>query len=370
MQPRRTDKRNFFLRLVALSMVGTLASSFLMVSLAESGSARVPVRAIRVEPQVVRGVISGMGSINCPRSLELGFEDLSCIAEVLVDEGDKVEQGMILAKLDNSVLAAEKRAAEAKLKSAEADVRFHMNEVEKKEKLLQKEAVSDTEVKKAKLELEKAEANVEMARAEIRTIETRLERRILRAPVTGVIAQRHLDVGAVISPGSNKVFTLIRCSDAYADLELGERFYSKVRPGQRVNVEIDALMGRKFQGILSRVGSQIDKKARTFKVRVGLPNPDLALRPGMFAKGEILVEETDGPVTVPSRAVLKGQSGKNYVFVVKDGVALQKAVIPGDRNGDALQIIKGLERGDIVVIEGQEQLANLEDVAVTMDDRD
>lgn len=369
-QSRPTDRRNFFMRLVALSFLGTLVSSLLTAGLAEDGSPGVPVKAIRVEPQEVRGVISAMGSINCPRSLELGFEDFSCIAEVLVDEGDKVEQGMILAKLDNSVLAAEKHAAEAKLKSAEADVRYQLNEVEKKEKLFQKEAVSDTEVKKARLELEKAEANVEMARAEIRTIESRLERRILRAPVSGVIAQRHLDVGAVISPGSNKVFTLIRCSDAYADLELGERFYSKVRPGQRVNIEIDALMGRRFQGSLSRVGSQVDKKARTFKVRVRLPNPDLALRPGMFAKGEILVEERDGPVTVPSRAVLKGETGKNYVFVVKDGVALQKEVIPGDRNSDAVQIIKGLERGDIVVIEGQDHVANLEDVAVTMVDRD
>jgi len=342
-----------------------IAAVVSFVQVIEAGSNPIQVKAIRVEPRVVRGLIAGMGSINCSRSLVLGFEDFSSVAEILVEEGDKVQRGAILAKLDNAVLVAEKEAAQAKLKSAEAEVRYRLNDVEKKLKLFEKEAISDIEVKKARLELEKAEAAVEMVVAEIRTVETRLDRRILRAPVAGVIGKRHLDVGSVISPGSNKVFTLIACDVVYADLELGERFYCKVTPGREVNIEIDALMGRRFRGTLLRVGSQIDNKTRTFTVRVQVPNPDLSLRPGMFAKGAIPVEEADGPPAVPAEAVLTGETGRHCVFVVKDGVALRKDVTLGERTGDVQEIVKGLEKGDVVVIEGQERLSNLEDVAVT-----
>ncbi len=310
------------------------------------------------------GVIQGMGSVSCPRTLELGFDETGVIAAMLVDEGDRVREGQTLATLDDSVLRSEKSATEARLKQALAEVKFFANELEKKKGLFKKDALSDTDLKTAELELEKATAKVELVKAEIATVETKLKKRVLKAPISGVIAERHADVGSVMMPGSNRVLDLIQCRYAFAEVELGERMFPLVRTGQRAKVHVDALAGKVFYGGIVLIGHRIDKKHRTFTVKIRIDNPDLELRPGMFARAEILLPKDLKSVRIPRTALIVSESDGGSVMVVKNGIALKRKVTVGSVTDDTVQIVAGLRRGDLVIVEGQGSVADLEEVSV------
>lgn len=349
-----------------ISVIGICALFLLCPSVycaEKSGMPRVKVLKIDRPSDMIK--ISGMGSISCPRSLELGFDDTGSISEMLVDEGDKVREGQVLAKLDDSVLRAEKSSMEAKLVAALAEVKYYQNELTKKESLFNKDAVSDTEYKKALFELEKADAAVSVAKAEIRTIEAKIAKKVLVAPVFGIVAQRHADVGAVIMPGSNKVLRVIQCNEVYAEVEFGERLYPVASKATEADIQVDAIPGRLFRGKIDRIGPEIDKKTRTFKLRIKAANSDLALRPGMFAQAQVYVPNENVPVSAPLSAVLgRAQVGQGAVYVVKDGVTVKRPVLIGAVKDSSVEIVKGLEIGDLVVIDGLNRVSDLSEVFI------
>ncbi len=325
----------------------------------------VKVKAIRVGMLSGKGIISGMGSISCPKTVELGFDDNGVISEILVEEGDPVKEGQVLAKLDSSVLEAERLATEAKLASAEAELKYNQNELDKKESLFSKNAVSDTDFKKAALEVDKSKASIEYSRAEIRMAEAKLKRRILYAPMSGLVSQKHVEAGSVISPSSNKVVSMISCREAYAEIELGEKLFSQVRPGMSVRVKADALEGQAFEGRIIRTAPQIDKKHRTFIVKAKIDNSKWVLRPGMFVRAEIDSSDEQIPLWLPRSAVQGLHSaGPVFVFVVKDGMALKRNVLVGKTSADKIEIVKGLAKGDLAIIQGLDRIADLDEVSV------
>lgn len=325
----------------------------------------IQVKAIVVPAPKGSNVITGMGSISCPRNLELGFDDKGCISEMDVEEGDYVRAGQLLAKLEDSVTIAEKAAVEAKLNAALIDVKFYENEVVRTEQLYKKEAVSETELKKMQFQLEKAKASVEVARAELNTLEARLKTKALLAPIEGFISRRHADVGSTLMPGQNKVLSLVQCREAYADIELGEKLYNLIREDQTAVVRIDAMGDHVFKGKVARVGPQIDERNRTFTVKIKIPNPQLALRPNMFARAEIQIADKQ-PVWLPKKAVVQRSSDRAFVLLVKDRVAVLHDVSVGGESQDKVEIVHGLTEGDVVIVEGQRGVSEGTAVNVTI----
>jgi membrane fusion protein, multidrug efflux system len=308
------------------------------------------------------GGISAMGSVSCPRRLELGFDDVGIISEMLVEEGDQVKGGDVLAKLDDSVIKAGLVVAKARLRASQAEMKFFENELEKKKSLFDKQAVSDTEVKKTALELEKAQAAEIVASAELQKLEVEHKKKMLTAPISGVIVKRFMEVGTPVSPGTNKVVLLVQCDEVFADLELGEKLYPAVRKNQPVRVKVDALPGLAIEGVVDRIGPEIDLRSRTFKLRARLPNPDLIMRPGMFVRTEIRVSDKEGPLAVPKRALLDEGGPRNAVFVVKDGVVFRKDVSVEKTDDTKAFVTGGLEEGDLVIVEGKDQTRELDEV--------
>jgi membrane fusion protein, multidrug efflux system len=352
--------------LITILLVVALCEKFCPAQETQPKTDAVKVKAIKVGMSSPKSMVSGMGSISCPRTVELGFDDNGVISEILVEEGDPVREGQVIAKLDSSVLEAEKRATEARLAAAEAELKFNRNELDKKESLFAKNAVSDTDLKKAALEVDKSKASIEYIRAEILTAEAKLKRRILHAPTSGLVAQKHVEVGSVIMPNSNKVITLIQCSKAFAEIELGEKLFSVARPGMTVTIKVDALENQTFEGRLVRVAPQIDKKNRTFVLKVEIDNSQWLLRPGMFARADIDISAGQ-TLWVPKAAVQgPGTSGAGSVFVVKDGLALRRNVQAGKTSGDKVEIVKGLKKGELVIIQGHDSIADLDEVSVEL----
>lgn len=326
------------------------------------------VKAMRAAPEPAVRALHGMGTLKCRRELKLGFDEKGVVSEVLVNPGDMVQQGQILARLESSVLASQLAVEEAKLAVAEAEARYYEKELEKREALINKEAISDTELQRAVVEMEKAKANVKLTEAEIETMRKRLQRRILRAPTPGLVSECNLDVGSVVAYSTKEGITLIECDTVYAEIELGEKLFAQLRPNLVAKIVVDALGGEVFRGSLASVSPAIDETNRTFIARIAVNNPRWVLRSGMFVRAEIAIPEPNKPIWIPTSALIYSEGESGSLFVVKDGFALKRSVRLGKIAPDERRVMVegGLAADDIIIVEGQDSISDLQQVTVEM----
>lgn len=327
--------------------------------------AAVPVKAIRVSP-AEKNIITGMGSVSCTNAMDLGFDTTGVLSEVLVKEGERVEEGQPLVKLDQRVADCEIAVEKAAAAAAEAEHNLQSAEYLKKEELFNKEALSESELARALFEKERARAQIESTARKVEAAETKKARMTLLAPMAGVISKIYLKAGEVVNYSSFKVLRLIDCHEADAEIELGEKSYTLVGPDQSVSLVVDALPGRIFTGVIYQVSPEINPRNRTFNVKARVSNPGLLLRPGMFVRGEIDLTRGKGPVYIPDGAILPKEDGSDAVYVVKDGVALKRRVKIDRRDHGRVGILDGLNEGDLVIVEGQDKVAEMSDVSVSI----
>ena len=331
----------------------------------------IRVEAVEVNREGSKRSLTGLGSVKCPKSVDLGFEIPGVISEILVREGDRVERGQVLAKLDQTVVDADVAVQKARMKAAQADLRFRKAELAKMQELFGKEAISDTELQRSVYEAEKAQAAIELTLKEIESADAKKRQMTLRAPNDGVVAKILLKVGEVVNYSSYQVMRLISCEEADAEIELAEKAYTSISPGTNVSISVDALPGKKFFGRIYNISPEINQKNRTFTARVRIQNPNLVLRPGMFVRAEIDVSRAmAGPIWVPAAAVLPADQGSQIVFTVKDGVAVRREVRIGKRAKNKVEIVSGLEQGEVVIVDGQKRVSDLSEVKVTIKPQD
>ena len=225
--------------------------------------------------------------------------------------------------------------------------------------------MSDSELKKTKYEMEKAQADLETARAQQESISAKKQQRILRSPVSGVVAKRYVETGAVVTPGVHRVLRLLQCEEAVALIELGEKVYKHIRPGQRVLIQVDTLGGKEFVTKVNRVCPEIDKKNRTFTIEAKIANPDTVLAAGMSCRASIEPQHySEASLWIPKKALLSRQGESETVYIVKDGVAVSRRVQTGTEAADRVQILGGLKEGEVFIVEGNENISDLTEVTV------
>ncbi len=213
------------------------------------------------------------------------------------------------------------------------------------------------DIQQARAQLAQAEAGLALVRVQLRDS-------TIAAPFAGTITQRSVEPGEVVSAqSSSALFMLSQIDDVYVELAVPEEHRAKIRPAQEALLQVDGLPGQTFRGRVEEIRPAASVASRSFGVRVRVPNPDGVLRPGMFARGAIVIGVRPQVLQVPERAVVTATSGP-LVFVVKDGRAVRQTVALGERPGDGfVEITSGLAAGDQVVVEGQEGLSDNQPVA-------
>lgn len=341
----------------------TLTAGLLVPDLAAAAPAaqpapdpgRVPVKVVRVVEEAGGG-LSGLGSARCRQSLELSFEVVGLLSQVLVEEGQLVQKGQVLARLDNQVQAAELAARRAEALVAAAEVERLKAKKEEKEKLFQGRAVTAAEVREVGFELDKALAKQRATQAEAAAMQAREKNMVLKAPVDGVVLKRLSEPGEVVTPNSNrKVLKLGDCRQVLGEVELGERLYTQVRVGQEVTLSADALPGRRFGGKVQAVGVEVEEKNRTFLVKVAVDNPDLALKPGMFVRASILAAGQAPSLWLPPQALTQEQGDQALVTVIQDRKATPRKVRLGRREPGRVQVLEGVAAGEMVLVPTPEE---------------
>jgi RND family efflux transporter MFP subunit len=329
----------------------------------------IAVNAVQI-PTKEGAPLIGMGSLTCADTADLGFEGQGILSEVLAKEGDRVQEGQVLARLDNKLAEVELEAKKGQMKAAEANLKFKRGELAKYDDLYKKEAVSDSELARANYEAMQAEYSLLAATTEVQASELKREQRSLKAPFPGVISKVYMEPGEVVTPNSNKIMRLIGCKTVNAEVELGEKAFHVVNAGQPVTIAVDSIPNRKLSGTVDKVGGEINPKNRTFSIKVRIHNADQVFRPGMFVRAEIDVSKAPQAVWIPESALFRSKTGAEMVYVVKDKVAVSRSVRVGRRETGKVHVLDGVFPGDVVIVDGHDRICDLCEVTVSLVDHE
>jgi membrane fusion protein (multidrug efflux system) len=211
--------------------------------------------------------------------------------------------------------------------------------------------------------VQQAEADLRQRQAALGIAEKRLLDTTIRAPITGLIARRHLSAGEYVKDAT-PVFTIVVADPLKYAGTVPERFAPELRSGQPVKLSVDAYGDRAFTGTVLRVAPTVEIGTRTLAIEARVPNGDGALRPGFFAKGGVLTRQDPRAVFVPADALLY-VAGVNKVFVIADGRAHERLVRPGDRQGTWVEIVEGVKPDESLATSNLPSLFNAAPVTVT-----
>jgi membrane fusion protein (multidrug efflux system) len=300
---------------------------------------------IPVETSVpVRGDVYAMYSGTAPIE---AFAEADVIAkvggevrELLVEEGDEVDKGQILARLDGERLRLELNESQAKLRKMQRDYERNVD-------LQVKGLISDGDFEKIKYEMEALKAAFNLASLE-------LDYTQIRAPIDGVVARRFVKLGNTISDG-DALFKVTSLEPLVAYLHVPEREYRNIDPGQPVGIEIDALASETIVATVSRVSPIVDPQTGTFKITVEILNEQRRIKPGMFGRIGVVYDVHQDALQIPRSAIIEDQDAAS-VFVVEDDHAIRRMVETGYSNKGMVEIISGLQGGEQVVTVGQASL--------------
>ncbi len=270
------------------------------------------------------------------------------IEKIYVDAGNRVSTGQQLVEMDNTQLVQ----AQLQLQSIEKDYR-------RIDTLRRVGSISQQQYDQIRTQYEVTKSNVEFLQENTKLV----------APFSGTVSERYFEPGEMFSGAPNTpagkaaILTLVQTSRLKALVNISERYFPYVKPGMEVMITSDVYPGASFAATIDLVYPTIDPQTRSFRVELMIPNNDERLRPGMFARARLELDEVEAFV-VPALAVLKLQgSDERYVFLEQNGTATRRVVQIGDRFDDMVEIISDdISVGDRLIIAGQARL--LDGVAV------
>jgi membrane fusion protein (multidrug efflux system) len=346
---------------VVVLLVGVKAGQ--IVTMVRAGeSMQMPpesVSAAKVEKVEWLQSRPGIATLVADRGVTLGAELPGTVREISFEAGAGVKKGQVLVRQDIS-------AEVAQLDSARAEAALAEINLERTRTLRRNESG-------AQADLDTAEARAKQARAAVAALEATIAKKTIRAPFDGRIAIREVELGQVVSPGT-PIASLQSVSPIHADFWLPQQALADVNRGQRARLGVDAFPGAHWEGQLTIVNPEVDPSTRNVRVRATFPNGDGRLRPGMFGSVELFAKEAKSQLVIPATAVIFAPYGDS-VFAIeqkkdeKTGqtatTARQKFVRLGDRRGDFVAVLSGLDAGETVVSRGAFKLRNGMTVAVS-----
>jgi RND family efflux transporter MFP subunit len=347
--PARLQRRPWIAGALALAAVAVLAFFALRpgvptAPVTEPRTA-LTVTTIGLETRAMKSGISGVGSVVAWQELSVGAEAPGLrVVEVLVDEGDDVKAGQVLARLDSRVLNAQLRAQDARVAEARANVIVADNNLKRAEELVRRGVVSSSTLDDRKSAADTAAARLAAAVASRDELAARVAQTNIVAPADGHISARSILIGDVVNAGT-EAFKLIRDNRLELDAQIAETDLGGIAPGQQATVTHEG--NAPVVGTVRMVAPTVDAKSRLGTVHIALP-ANSGLRVGMYARAEITL--ADAPVQALPETALVWRDGKAIVFAVAaDGHVSERAVETGARQGNWVEIRSGLARGEQVV---------------------
>ncbi|MDX1432632.1 MAG: efflux RND transporter periplasmic adaptor subunit [Gammaproteobacteria bacterium] len=336
------------LLLLAGALVGTKMQQFR--AMGEAGANMVPppevVTAAPVRADEWENTLTATGTLVAVQGVTVRAEVSGRVVRIAFESGTAVEAGQVLVQLDVSSEQAQLRAAEAAAALARANL-ARARDLHRSRNMSQ-------------AELDAAEAQFEGAAAQVETIRAAIAKKTVRAPFSGRLGIRQVDLGAVLAEG-DAIVSLQTLDPIYVEFTLPQRSLGALELGTRVRVTTDAAAGEVYAGGISAVSPEVDATTRNVRVQATIANRGEKLRAGMFANVEVVLPVRQQVLAVPATAVLFAPFGDS-VFVIEERAGEpgaepelyvgQRFVRLGRQRGDFVAVVEGLEAGEQVVSSG------------------
>lgn len=299
----------------------------------------VPVEVAEAANRTIAASYTGTASLDALAEAQVVAKTSGVALEVLVEEGQTVQAGQALVRLDPDRARLNLAQIEAQMRKLESNYR-------RAEQLAAQQLISAGEHDQMRYDLENARAAYNLARLE-------LSYTTVTAPISGVIASRSIKAGNFVQINT-PIMRIVDNSRLEATLNVPERELATLKPGQPVWMQVDALPGRSFEGRVDRVAPVVDAGSGTFRVICAFPGDGL-LQPGMFGRFRIDYDQRADVLTIPRQALLDDE-GEPAVYVTRDAVAVRTPVELGHVDAGFVEIRGGLSAGDRVVVAGKAAL--------------
>ena len=299
--------------------------------------------------------IEAVGELVAKERAAIAAEVGGRIAEILIEEGVWVEADAPLLSVDPERRKLELDSARASLEEARAKHRESERELARAKRL--KTVASQTKLDRAKTELQLTRSRIAGAEARVGVAQRALDDAIVKAPFAGLVDRRAVSRGEFVVAGQ-KLFDLVSLDPIEVEFHVAERDSSRVRLGQAVEVRVAPYPDRIFRAIVNIVSPTIDPKTRTLRVKALMPNPDEALRPGLFARVDLGISTRRGVAVVPEDAVLQRADGAVVFRFGRDNRVERRVIELGTIRGGIVEVRSGLSAGDVVVLRGHSRLVD------------
>lgn len=320
------------------------------------------VQVARPEVRDVEVTLAYSVEIKPAEQTELQSKVTGYVEKVLVDRGDFVRRGQLLARVRPSQLPEQVNQAREQVGQAEAQLSLQTENARRSRELWKRGLISKAELDTAEAQLAVTRAGRGVSRATLGAAATLLREAAIVAPYDGFVTRRYLDLGALVSPGptSQAIVQVMRIETVRVFVSVLERDVPRIRRGLRAHVTVDALPGRTFEGEVVRYAPALDPATRTLEVEIGIPNPiekqpsgekDRPLKPGMYGHAALRVDVHPRAVVLPIEAVVTQEEAR-FVYTVDAGKAHRVPVEIGFDGGNWLEISRGLTGDEQVIVQG------------------
>ena len=319
------------------------------VSLAQGGppgGRKVTVESTVIEPSRLSSTVKAVGTVLADASALLRSEVTGQVMKLHFDDGQAISKGDPLFSIEATVLEAEANEAKANAEQTEAAY------------VRAKELVDDKLISATEFDAARANHNVSVARD--LSARARLSKTVIQSPFDGFVGLRMINVGDYATIGQQLV-DVVQLDPLRVEFSVPETLLAQMKPGQTIDVSVGAYPGETFGGVITAIAPQIDVTGHSIAIRARLPNPELKLRPGLFAQVSVTLSVKADALLVPEQAIWPIGQDKT-VYVIEDGKAVQKFVKLGQREPGRVEVVSGIAAGDEVITAGQMKIFDGADV--------
>ncbi len=357
--------------IIAALILVVLAIGALLLRNWLGGGVEVELAAAALtSPSQANAVLTASGYVVARRKAAVASKGTGTLVYLAVEEGDRVKKGQIIARLDDSDVAASLRRARENLRVAEADLDDARRNYERMKKLVGTRAIAQADYDAAEARYKRVVASIEAARFAVREAEVAVENTRIIAPFDGTVLKKNADVGEIVAPLAGAVSSRaagVRIADMSSlevDADVSEANLTRVSSHQNCEITLDAYPRQRYPGYVSNIVPTADRSKATVMVKIKFKQYDERVLPEMAAKITFLAPgaSTDAaniqPVlTVPAAAVAD-RGGRAVVFQIRDDRAAAVPVATGRKFGNAVEITAGLKDGDKVIAKVDERIQN------------
>ncbi|MEO2073661.1 MAG: efflux RND transporter periplasmic adaptor subunit [Zunongwangia sp.] len=295
------------------------------------------------------------GNVATDENIIIYPEYSGILKNVYVKEGDRVNKGQVLAKIDDGGLSSQVAQAQAQATLAKTTY-------ERQKRLWEQNIGSEIQFLEAKTNFEATQKAAEQ-------LQSQLAKTTVTAPFSGVIDNIISNQGEVVSPGQSQLFRIINLNNMYVEAAVPENYLPKIQRGTFVKVMISSV-NKEYDGKVTDVGSNINANNRTFRVKIAIPNPDKLIRPNQIATILLNDYTAASAITIPESTIQKNAMGESLVYTLErktdsTGVAQKNVIETGYVYNNMMEVTKGLSPGEILIVEGSKSLRDGQEVKIS-----